>query len=159
MSKNIQLLALLFLCCLMLQCNSYTNNKNPRRASRFYFGLSIPNELSPIVYEENWSFTGEGRIYVEYGFDSVAFNQFIIVNDFADYEPLPINKPIRFAVPHEISNYMFPDTYYEKYCDSSIYRYISNSGLYKNNDLVQGCHSVVVLDMEARKLYLYYYHD
>lgn len=159
MTKYIQLSRLLFLCCLIIMFNSCSSYDNHQRTSRFYFDLSIPNGISPIVHEENWSFTGEGRIYIEYEFDSEAFNQFLANNDFTEYSPLPIDKPIQFSVPHEISNYMSPNLYNKMYCDSLMYRFNNNSGLYNENDVSRGCNSIVVLDMEACKMYLYYYHD
>ena len=149
---------LIFVIPFIILC-SCTSNPEAYKSARFYFGLKIDKTIKPILYEEYWSWTGEGVVNIIYEFDSVSNSVFLKKNKLSDFKDLPIeiNKPR--LITHECANYIHPQYYHQIY-SSDDYEFIDHKGKYKiTGKTGEHSSSIVLYDEDLMKLFMHYLVD
>lgn len=72
----------------------YLPPRTPLKIARLQSGLDIPNSVQILEYKEEYSFTGEGFIYVELKFNKEEFDKAFINSHKNEYKKLIIKNLI-----------------------------------------------------------------
>lgn len=146
---------LIFVIPFIILC-SCTSNPEAYKSARFYFGLKLDKKVEPVLYEEYWSWKGEGMVNIIYEFDSISNETFLKRNSLSNYKSLPIIEAPPVFTPYESSNYIPPDLYHHLFF-SNDYEFIDHKGKYKMLCKTgERSSSIVLYDEDLMKLFMYY---
>lgn len=148
----------LFVFVLLISLSSCTTNPEAYKSAKYYFGINVDRKLEPFLYEEYWSWTGEGIVKIIYEFDSVSNAAFLNRNRLSNYKNLPIIETHPIYAPNNTSNYISPELFHQFYV-SDDYEFIDHPGKYKITHKQKknvSVASIVLYDKELMKLFMFY---
>lgn len=146
----IGVLILVTIIFVIFKYNDYLPPRTPLKIARIQSGLNLPKDLQIIDFKEEYSFNGEGFIYILLKFDNKTLESVIKECIKEKYSKLTIDNLVAEELIHfDTKKYGY--TIYDK--DITLIK----EGYYKLNaiDLDNGDFTITVIDEQKKELMIY----